>query len=53
MKMTLSEIAQAVGAMIPENQLNQFQQTMITNVAIDSRHAELGSLFVPLLIFFC
>lgn len=48
MKMTLSEIAQAVGAMIPENQLNQFQQTMITNVAIDSRHAELGSLFVPL-----
>lgn len=48
MKMTLSEIAQAVGAIIPEQQLSKYQQTIITNVAIDSRHAQPGSLFVPL-----
>lgn len=48
MKMTLTEIAQAVGATIPEEQQLQFQKTIIDNIAIDSRQAHQGSLFIPL-----
>lgn len=49
MKMTLAEIAQAIGATIPEEQQLQFQITTINNIAIDSRKATKGSLFIPLI----
>lgn len=48
MKMTLSEIAQAIGAVIPEQQATQFQETVVTSIAIDSRKAQADSLFAPL-----
>ncbi|WP_125607863.1 UDP-N-acetylmuramoyl-tripeptide--D-alanyl-D-alanine ligase [Lapidilactobacillus bayanensis] len=48
MKMTLAEIAQAVGATISEVQQTQFSNVVINNIAIDSRKATQGSLFVPL-----
>ena len=48
MKMTLAEIAQAVGAVVSEDQVAQFKNIIIDNIAIDSRKATQGSLFVPL-----
>ncbi|MFD1410377.1 UDP-N-acetylmuramoyl-tripeptide--D-alanyl-D-alanine ligase [Lapidilactobacillus gannanensis] len=48
MKMTLSEIAQAIGAVIPEQQATKYQTTIVTSIAIDSRKAQTNSLFAPL-----
>ncbi len=48
MKMTLSEIAQAIGAVIPEQQATKYQTTIVTSIAIDSRKAQANSLFAPL-----
>lgn len=45
MKMTLAEIAKAIGA---ENNIEQWKDIEITSVAFDSRQLEEGALFVPL-----
>ncbi|WP_261806579.1 UDP-N-acetylmuramoyl-tripeptide--D-alanyl-D-alanine ligase [Lapidilactobacillus luobeiensis] len=49
MKMTLSEIVQAIGLDVSETQQYQYQNTVVTSICIDSRQARPGSLFVPLI----
>lgn len=48
MKMTLTEIAHAVGAPIADDQAEAFQQTVVTDIMIDSRKGQAHSLFTPL-----
>lgn len=48
MKMTLTEIAHAVGAPIADDQAEAFQQTVVTDIMIDSRKGQSHSLFTPL-----
>ena len=44
MKMTLSEIVQAIGLDVSETQQRQYQNTVVTSICIDSRQARPGSL---------